>query len=329
MLQRLFSRVLSTPDSPTADLYFRNACADFIGSAVQQLAPTVFASERACLVIRHALRAGRLPPRRRLIYLIDDDVDAGAEDGSLPFLYRQKLRLVEGAAGRRIRRFAGVAVVASPALARVFQPIMETHLMRPYWSEPFAELDHFQDAELIDVAYLGSAAHRADLTFLLPVVRRLLAEIPGLRFNLGAEHRLPSDLENHPRVRRIPGRTWTQYRIQLAQRRFHLALYPLLDTPFNRGRSPNKLIEHAVVGAAPLYSESWREARRAGVHNAGLCLPNSQEHWYRAVSDLVADRTEMLRLATAAQRLGRSLNSSDKQRALWRDLLEIRESQAA
>jgi hypothetical protein len=280
-------------------------------------------------VIRHALRAGRLPPRRRLIYLIDDDVDAGTGDESLPYFYRQKLRLVEAAQGRRIRRLAGVAVVASPVLARIFQPIMETHILRPYWSESFVELDHFAGSDWIDLAYLGSAAHRGDLHFLLPVVRRLLAENPALRFNVGAEHRLPADLEGHARVRQIPGRTWTTYRRELAGRRFHVALYPLLDTPFNRGRSPNKLIEHAVTGAAPVYSASWREARRAGVHNAGLCLPNDPEAWCQAVRGLVADRAEMQRIAASAQQLGRSLNSAERQRALWRDLMEIREPLAA
>ena len=104
MIQTLLSRVLSTPDSPTADLYFNNACGDFFdiggGAGVTRLAPTVFASAGACLVMRHAMRAKRLPGGRRLIYFIDDAVEQGVSDASLPFLYRQKLRLVERAAAR-------------------------------------------------------------------------------------------------------------------------------------------------------------------------------------------------------------------------------------
>ena len=38
MLNGLVDRVLSAPDSPTADLYFRNACHDFLGTQVEQLA---------------------------------------------------------------------------------------------------------------------------------------------------------------------------------------------------------------------------------------------------------------------------------------------------
>ena len=112
MIQSLLSRVLSAPDSPTADLYFINACGDFLdiggGAGVTRLAPTVFVSDSACLVMRHEMRAERLPGGRRLVYFIDDAVDQGVGDASLPFLYRQKLRLVERASARRIGRRAAV-----------------------------------------------------------------------------------------------------------------------------------------------------------------------------------------------------------------------------
>jgi len=325
----LMSRVLGAPDSPTADLYFRNACADFLARGVEQLAPTVFASDAACLVMRHDMRAGRLPSRRRLIYLIDDDVDAGTTDESLPFFYRQKLRMVECARGRRIRRFAGVAVVSSPVLARLFAPVTDTRLVRPYWSEPMAGLDHFQDSgapgSWIDMAYLGSAVHRTDLEFLLPAVERLLAAHSRLRFHLPARHRLPARLEAHPRIRRIPGTGWTAYRHALAGRRFHIALYPLMDTPFNRGRSPNKLIEHAIVGAAPVYSTSWAEGTRAAEEGAGLCLPNDGHAWHAGIAGLIGDAARMQRIAAGAQALGRRLNDPRPQRKLWRELLELKE----
>ncbi len=84
MIDAVLSRLLSAPDSPTADLYFRNACGDFLDGPIRQHGPTVFASDSACLVMRHALRAGPLPLRRRLIYMIDDDVGAGMEGGALP-----------------------------------------------------------------------------------------------------------------------------------------------------------------------------------------------------------------------------------------------------
>ena len=327
MLTAILSRVLSAPDSPTADLYFRNACQDLLEREVTEIAPTVFASATACLVMRHAMRAARLPQRRRLIYMIDDDITAGATDESLPYLYRQKLRMVEQPAGRTLGRFAGTAVVSSPTLARVFSPMMETHQIRPYWSEKPAGLVHFDHLEgpgaMIEMAYLGSSVHRSDLRFLVPVVMELLQRHPNLRFHVPIRHRLPQDMARHARVVPIDAQGWTAYRQEIAKRRFHLALYPLLDTPFNRARSVNKLIEHAVVGAAPVYSSSWREGWRAQENSAGLCLPNEPASWLDQLSQLIQAPVRMRALADGAQRLAAQLNRPEPQQRLWRDLLEV------
>ena len=333
MFNNLLERVLSAPDSPTADLYFRNACADFLESQVEQIAPTVFASATTCLVMRHDMRAGRLPPRRRLVYFIDDDVDAGISDESLPYFYRQKLKLVEYMAGRRLTRYAGVAVVGSQVLARLFRPLMETHLLRPYWSEPFAGLGHFDPLLAgegwIDIAFLGSRIHKTDLAFILPVIGHLLARNPRVRFHLPERHTLPTAFDKHPRVCRIRGQGWTPYRREITTRQFHIALYPLMETPFNRARSPNKLIEHALVGAAPLYSGTWAEAKRVPHGTSGLCLPNEPEAWAKALEALLADPARMKALAQGAQATAARINRAEPQRGLWRNLLELREAAVA
>ena len=346
MIQTLLSRVLSAPDSPTADLYFMNSCGDFLaiggGAGVTRLAPTVFASSGACLVMRHEMRAPklsdeRLPGGRRLIYFVDDAVDRGVNDASLPFLYRQKLRLVERASARRIGQRAAVAVVGSAELARRFaRPDslgIETHLIHPYWSEPIAGHQHF--APLIagegwaDIAYLGSAVHRADLEFLWPVIGAVLTAHPRVRFHLAARHRVPVGLAGHPRLVRIPGVGWGAYRAGLAGRRFHLALYPLMETEFNRARSLNKLIEHGVVGAAALYSRSWSEAWRASESGAGLTLRNDREDWRAAIEHLLARPEAMRGLAAGAGALARALNRPEPQRRLWGELMAVQVHAAA
>ncbi|MEM9061899.1 MAG: hypothetical protein AAGD13_15675 [Pseudomonadota bacterium] len=333
MIDTLLSRLLSAPDSPTADLYFRNACGDLLGSQVRQIAPTVFLSDEACLVMRHAMRSGPLPQGRRLIYMLDDDVDAGVADMSLPFLYRQKLRMVERPAGKDLVRRADIAVVSSPLLEEMLSRHLETHLMMPYWSEGLAPLDHFDRAVLpggrFEIAYLGSFAHRSDLQFLLPVLANLLARFETVHVHVPQRHALPSPFDLHPRVHRIPGLGWTEYRTRLTERRFHVALYPLLDTPFNRARSPNKLIEHAVVGAAPIYSAEWRETERI-VHGAsGLCLPNTQHAWVDAIAALIRAPERARHLAEGARAVARRLNDPGPQRALWRQLLGVQERSVA
>jgi hypothetical protein len=342
MIQTLLSRVLSAPESPTADLYFMNASGDFLDAGVTRLAPTVFASPSACLVMRHELSAERLPGGRRLIYFIDDAVDQGVGDASLPFLYRQKLRLVERASARRIGPRAAVAVVGSAELARRFaQPEsrgpnsrgIETRLIHPYWSEPIAGQEHFGPVVSgdgwVDIAYLGSAVHRADLEFLWPVIGAVLAAHPRVRFHLAERHRVPAAFAGHPRVVGIPGLGWGAYRDGLAERRFHLALYPLMDTDFNRARSRNKLIEHGVVGAAGLYSRSWGEAWRADQGGAGLVLRNDRSDWRAAIEHLLALPETLRDLAAGAGALARALNRPEPQRRLWAELMGVQAHAAA
>lgn len=333
MIEAMLSRLLSAPDSPTADLYFRNACGDFLDGPVRQLGPTVFVSDAACLVMRHAMRAGPLPERRRLIYLIDDDVDAGTRDAQLPFLYRQKLRLVEQPAGRHLVPRADIAVVSSEALARVHAGKMRTHVLRPHWSEPFVDLAHFDalDGEnpVIDVAYLGSSVHRGDLEFLYPVLACLLTRHPNLRVHVPERHTLPHGFDRHPRVLRIPGVGWTAYREGLRNRRFHIALYPLLDTPFNRARSINKLIEHAVVGAAPVYSAGWAEIAAPPDALSAIRVPNTTHAWAEAVSALIRSPRRGRLIAERSQRLAMALNDPAPQRRLWKDLFDLKEQWVA
>lgn len=332
MIQRALARLIAAPDSPTADLYFLNACGDFLDAGVRQLGPTVFSGAGACLVMRHDLCHGRLPGGR-LIYFVDDAVEAGATEASLSFLYRRKLRLVECAAWRRVGPRAAAVVVSSPELARRFEDRVETRVVHPYWSEPLAGLEHF-DARAagegrIDIACLGSAVHRSDLAFLWPVLEAVLARQPRARLHVSERLRLPPGLAAHPRVLRIPASSWSIYRAALRGRRFHLALYPLMDTPFNRARSLNKLIEHGLVGAAPLYSRSWPEAARAGAAGAGILLDNDPQAWRAAIEGLIARPGTMRGIAARAGALARDLNQAGPQRRLWSELMEVNLDAAA
>lgn len=318
MIQGWLGGLLASPDSPTADLYVANA----MGSALQRTAPTVFLSGAASLMVRHCSGRGWPPARSRTVFLIDDDVLAGLDCDFLPRLYRQKLRCLEVPWLRRMTRRADLIVAGSEVLAERLAGGPPVRVMRPYWSEPLAPLDHHDDGDgPFDIAFLGSRVHGADLRFVLPAVEAVLDAEPRARFHLSRRHLLPDRLARHPRVRRLPSGTWREYRRGLDGRRFHVALYPLLDTAFNRARSPNKLIEHAVVGAAPVYSEGWPGLACAGRVPGLLRRPNRVEAWAEAIVMLLADQAARRAIAEDAQVRARGLNDAGAQRLLWREVL--------
>lgn len=327
-LARLAAPWTLRPHSPTADLYFLNACRDWVGPGrpVARLGPGVFASARTLVVMRHAGLAGPLPRRERLFWLIDDDVEAALADPGLPAGHRLKLALHERRDGARLRA-AGAEVVASSAALLASCAGGRGHLLRPHWSEPLADLAH-HGAGPVRLAYLGSAVHAGDLAFLAPVLLRLLAAHPAAELHLAANH-AAGPLAGHPRVVRIGGTRWPDWRARLPARRFDIALYPLLDTAANRARSVNKIVEHAIVGAAGVYSDTWPEAARIARRGAGLVLPNAAAAWESAVAALMADAGGRQAIAARARRLASDLNHPGLQREFWRHAFALEPSDRA
>ncbi|MGF1502195.1 MAG: hypothetical protein ACFBSD_10295 [Paracoccaceae bacterium] len=318
MLDRLLAPRMIRAHSPTADLYLADACRDWLAEGrIRRLAPGVFASRRTLAVIRHWGRAGRLPERSRRVWLIDDDIDACLSEPGLPVTQRWKLRLFEQAHGRALCAEGATVVATSAPLATKYRA---AHRLDPHWSVPFASLDH-HGLGRVRIGLLFSATHRGDLAAYASALAQVLDLCPDAELHLAANHRPPPPLAGHPRLRRFPETSWPAYRTSLSGRRLHLALYPLLDTATNRARSINKLIEHAVAGAAGVYSASWSGS--AAAEGAGLLLPPEPDAWADALPPLIADRDRTAALAAAGQARARTLNRAAPQRELWAHLFDL------
>ena len=317
--------------TPTADLYFANAMRVALepGGPVRRVAPTVFETDEAVLVMRHDVGA-RISrrDRRRLIYLLDDAVFAGLSDPSLPLSYRMKLWAVECAAARRLAPRADAIVVSAPevaeALPRALRPPgAEICELAPYWSETLPELDHFDRPAPWRLGFTGAQTHRAGLRLIARALEPLLRGDSDLRLHLAANHAVPRRLRRAPGLRPEPATNWTAYRAALASMRRHVALYPVADTPFGRARSVNKLIEHALIGAAPIYSDTWPRAQSAVGRGAGIAAALRPAVWAEAVAALRADPAKARETASAAQAFAREINRPEPQRALWTRLLGL------
>ncbi len=328
MLERLAARAIARDSSPTADLYLLGAIGDQVGPgrSIERLGPGVFASAETLLVMRHAGRAAPLPRRRRVFWLIDDDVEAAIADPNLPVGQRAKLALLERRHGRRLLAAGAEVVASSASIAERYRARAPVHLLMPRWDLPLAIPPTRRGAGL-RIAYLGSAVHRGDLALLATQLRRLLDARPGLELHLAANHRL-GPLAGHPRLRPIMATGWRAYRAWIATQRFDIAIYPLLDTAVNRARSVNKLIEHAVVGAAGIYSETWPEARRVARRGAGMVVANRPEAWAEAILALADDPALRARIAARGRVLAADLNHPGRARAFWQHAFTLCDASA-
>ncbi|QIE55813.1 glycosyltransferase family 4 protein [Pikeienuella piscinae] len=324
MLRRVFTRALTTLNSPTADLYFADSCADWLRRGlVTRYAPTVFASATVRLVIRHDGRAGRASLRPRHVYLIDDAIDLDGADAALSRYWRFKLDNVERAAAARFLPGAAAAVVSSPALEGMIRARasgLDVRVLNPYWKTEFSSLSHHRADGPFRVAFLGSQVHGPDFAPLATMLRGFLDDWPEAELIVGGGH---GGQVGHARARDLGAMGWRDWRAALPALQPHVALYPLAETPFNAARSLNKLIEHAVAGAAGLYARAWPGAALAVEAGAGLALGPDPAEWRAALDRLAANPLETREMAKAGAALAARLNDAEAQRRLWAELLEI------
>lgn len=329
MWLRSIQRHLASPASPTADLYFANACADLIQQdpSARWASATVFETDLAVIIFRHDAGAP-LDDRehRRVIFVVDDAIFEGRRDRSLPLWYRTKLALLECEAARRILPRADVVVASSEAVrdtlpGRLLRPGTLVEIFGPHWPGNLAELSHFDRDDEIRVAYLGSKVHSRDAEFAFSVLDPIKRLDPRVRFSITSNHSIPNELWRSGQVELLNFTDWNNYKLNIYSRRFHICIYPLLDSKFNLARSYNKIIEHAVVGAASIYSSSWTESWRITHQRNGVLVSNRREDWVDALGSLISDLQKARSIAAGAAKLADNLNNPSRQRAFWEKVL--------
>jgi hypothetical protein len=280
---------------PTTDLYFLNPLAELKRQGVRSplpryLAPNVYLVGRTGVIVRYgrADDIGRLRSAgaQRIVHIVDDDFAAGADDRSLPERYRMKLRTFVEGDWPALRAAADIVVVPGSVLAEIYGA--KARVMPPAWDLPPASTEHFVGAQRIEIVHLGTGSHRGDLDLIADCLAKLLEGYPRARLTLFAGDAAPRSLKTHRHVRLRRPLSWWRYKRALPRMRFHLALYPLVPTPFNTARSANKVFEHALVGAASLMSPNPALRAAAGSELREIFIEGGDDEWASRIETCLA-----------------------------------------
>lgn len=249
-------------------------------------------------ITRHKARLGPV------FYLMDDDVPAALDSRHLPMNYRQRMGKVACGEFQTLIRLCDQFIVTSSHLHARYASD-KTVLVEPSYLHPPAHLKHFDDPSEIVITYQGTEGHREDLAAIAPALRAMHDEFKRVRLQIiiGHPRAVPEVLSNLPRCEVIKPMPWGEYKAFRATARAHIAIAPLLDTPYNRGKSIVKLFDIGALGAVGVYSRSatYSGAIEHGVN--GLLLDNDPLIWRKALKWLIQRPDEMHRLAVAGQAL--------------------------
>ena len=322
---------------PSTDLFFLNACGYRVATAWKRAPITAqglncFVHGDAMLLVRsdtpEVMRAALNWPGR-LAYIVDDDIAGAADSPGLPDHYRRRLATFDATWHRPLIARADLLVAASDVLAHGLAErpaVKRPRLQRidPYWALPLADQRHFaglDHGDKLRIAHLGSGSHQGGLCAIAPAVAALLDQDSSISFTYVAAEIVSAALEAHPRAHRLAPRSWPRYRRWLSHARFHLALYPLTASRFDRARSCNKLFEHAIAGAVGVYPQDWPAAQMAG--DGAMLAPGDPGSWAGALAVAVSRRSELADMAARAARSLSGYDTATMQRTIWSDFFKI------
>ncbi len=318
---------------PSISLYFADPLSDLIGGQgehperpIQRLSRTVFACGDIAIVVRYAekrdLKVLRSQPFAKIYLLIDDDLEALNEADGLPSDYRKRLIGYRDGPYRRLMDIVTDVVAPSENILRTYHRKRAVRL-DPAQCHQAGALGHHDanghhDAKRpFDIVFAATRSHLQDLIHIAPALAEALHARPDLRLTTFLNGHAPRPLRHLPNAIHLPMMEWNRYRAFVAENRFHAAIAPALDTPFNRARSISKLHDHAAFGAAGIYSAQQPFDRIVTHNKSGILLANDPAEWRDTLLDLADRRERVHRLAAGGQVLSQTLGDMRRVRNFW------------
>lgn len=306
--------VLSDGAMPTEDIYFLESAVPALrekGAQVERVvAARFFAAARfhgPSLLRRFAganlLLCRSLPPswlrwlaRHRhafgyVVYLIDDDIVAAADDVTLPAAYRQRMA---GIAKRQpdLLALCDEVVACSDALAARFSARHpNVSVLTPPLIAPLPTLKHFDAPPSVhspwQIGFHGTRAHLQDLLHITPALRALLNARQDSQCEVMLGKHTPPALASLPNLSAPDPLPWSVFRHYQARRRVHIGLAPLLQTPFNEGKSFIKFLDIAAMGGVGIYSNRYPYTEVVQHGENGLLVGDAPDEWRVALQQLL------------------------------------------
>ena len=271
-----------------------------------------------------------------LVYDLDDDLLAiprgHPEHAVLAFRAESIARMLGLADTVTVSTEALRARLARRGIAaRVVPNALDERLWRCFTPAPPA-----LPVGVLRILYMGTATHDADFALVAPALERLIRE---------SKERIAFDMIGVSAAAEMP--QWVT-RIQptpnaassypgfvnwiAQQRRWHIGIAPLADSPFNRCKSAIKTMDYAALGLAVVASDTapFRDSLAAGP--GGLLAVNAPEAWHAALARLTNDpalRLSCARGAVAALEQRHTLAAqAEGRRRLWETVIGPRRGKA-
>lgn len=253
---------------------------------------------------------------RDIFYIMDDDVTLAQNDVRMPGGYRKRMIGVAHSEFQTLLHLSTRFLVTSQFLLDRFKS-NKTDLITPPYIRPAPSLDHLDDLSEIRIEYHGTQVHRVDLDAIASALVWIHDNYPNVKIRTYMGKFAPDRFRACKRIEIVPDIPWEDYKAAVAASPAHIALAPMLESPYNKGKSFVKVMDIARLGAVGLYTRRppYSDVITHGVD--GFLLENDASIWRYALAWLLDNPTEIKRMALAGQEMTEKLGNIDILADYW------------
>ncbi|WP_027179391.1 hypothetical protein [Maridesulfovibrio bastinii] len=228
-----------------------------------------------------------------IYYIMDDDVMTAIDSRSIPHGYRRKIAEVTLSDFQAMLHLCDRFVVTAQSLERRYHSAKTLYLDPPCLRWPHS-MAHHDDYSTVRIAYHGTDVHKDDISFLLNTIEFIGSKYNNIEFEYFAGSNALIEIRNKHYVRHNPPLSWKDYVKHAQDNPAHIVLAPMLDSPYNQGKSIIKFHDAASLGAVGIYSDiqPYDNFVTNGVN--GFLVANDPAMWLQTIRYLLKN-TDIIR----------------------------------
>lgn len=260
-----------------------------------------------------------------VVYELDDDVLSPSISARLRQTVQSdaSLELLEERRQDRLAaiRLCDAVTVSSPRLATVVRNVVADHVpvvtipnaIDATWWKQAVKGRRRRDPSRPVIGWAGGARPGDDVAVLAEAWCRIAARYPDVQFVVMGWQASEFDMLPSGRLKRVPWQTLDDYPATLAQ--FDIACCSVADNGFNRSKTPIKVWESTLSGAAVVATPMLYD--KVVTDGEDGLLAQTAEEWTARLAYLLDNPGERWRLRRAARRRVMAHHTLDQQAWRW------------
>ena len=156
--------------------------------------------------------------------------------------------------------------------------------------------------EFYKVAYLGTTSHTLEMRWLKPLFEKIQLEREDCLLEIYVDKKWRNYFRSIPRLKMIHPMDWETFYLDSLTRKVDIVLNPIMNSKFNKYRSPTKFFDTTRLGAVGIYSDKEPFSNFIKDNYDGILLDNNINLWIKKINNLLENKNERRRIYINAQK---------------------------